>query len=201
MHPPDCPPWEYANHPKRDQVLRVEVQKILGGLRSSKIPTEALTGDSRPIHGQVFSALTPSGYSYFAGHFRGENFRCLKFCPVTAGGDPRVGHAPQIVQATMNAFGYRARLAFSKIDGLSDPLAKFAYAIRLASNFFELFLRIHPYMNGNGHMARFIVWATLGRYGYWPERWPVEPRPPDPPYILKCSWNIEMAITRRWKNF
>jgi Fic family protein len=47
---------------------------------------------------------------------------------------------------------------------------------------FELFLRIHPYANGNGHAARFCTWAILGAFGYWPERWPIEPRPPDPPY-------------------
>jgi hypothetical protein len=37
-------------------------------------------------------------------------------------------------------------------------------------------------VNGNGHAARFVLWTILGRYGYWPERWRVDPRPPDPPY-------------------
>jgi hypothetical protein len=32
-------------------------------------------------------------------------------------------------------------------------------------------------------MARLIVWAVLGRFGRWPERWTVEPRPPNPPYL------------------
>src|SRR5208337_1141442 len=154
MHPPDCTVWEYADHPRRDQVLRLEIPHILIGLRSGKIKAETLAGDSRSLHGRIFSSLTPPGYEYYAGHFRGENFRCLKFSMVTAGGDPRVGYLPQTVRATMDAFEYRARVALSKIDDLIDPLARLTFAVRLAGQLFELFLRIHPYVNGNGHIAR-----------------------------------------------
>jgi len=29
---------------------------------------------------------------------------------------------------------------------------------------------------------RFLVWAILGRYGYWPNRWPIGPCPSHPEY-------------------
>jgi Fic family protein len=57
----------------------------------------------------------------------------------------------------------------------------------LACRVFEVFLRIHPYANGNGHAARFLIWCLLSRYGYWPKGWPIEPRPPDPPYTHLIS--------------
>jgi fido (protein-threonine AMPylation protein) len=182
MHPPDCPVFEYSNHPRCERVLRAEIPKVLAELRRGVLQTEQLAGDSRAVHGRIFSALTPPGYTYFAAHFRGEDFRCLKFYTVRVASDPRVGYPPQSVEAAINALIYRVRLGVSKIDALTDPLAQFTYAIRLACHLFELLLRIHPYANGNGHMARLAVWAVLGRYGRWPEQWPVEPRPPDPPY-------------------
>jgi Fic/DOC family len=183
MHPADCPVWDYATHPRCVQVLRLEIPKVIAELRREVLKTEQIAGDSRPIHGRIFSALTPPGYGYFAGSFRGENHRCLKFYQVTAGGDPRVGYAPEVIPTIMNLFTYRIRQALAKIDLLKDDaLAQFTQSIRLACYLFELFLRIHPYANGNGHIARLIVWAVLGRYDRWPESWPVEPRPPDPPY-------------------
>ncbi|MHB8383953.1 MAG: Fic family protein [Candidatus Binataceae bacterium] len=184
LHPSDCAQFEYEQHHKRNQVLRSEIPKILGELRRGVITTEQAAADSRTIHARIFSSLTPPGFSYFAGHFRGEDFRCLKYYTVGVAGDPRVGHAPETVKAAMDALIYRVRSALAKIDMLTDPLAQFTYSIRLACNIFELLLRIHPYANGNGHMARLAVWAILGRYGRWPERWPVEPRPPTEPYIL-----------------
>jgi hypothetical protein len=184
MHPADCPRWEYADHPRRAAVLRTEIPKLLAELRKGALKTEEIAGDNRPIHGRLFSQLTPPGFQYYAGHFRGENFRCLKFCPVSVLGDPRGGFPPQTVFAQMDAFIYRVRLALAKIDVLAgDPLAQLTHSVRLACHLLEAFLRIHPYTNGNGHIARLIVWAVLGRYGRWPERWPIEPRPPNPPYV------------------
>jgi len=52
---------------------------------------------------------------------------------------------------------------------------KLAYAVIFACSIFVTFLQIHPYANGNGHAARLVVWAILGRYGYWPKSWPIEP--------------------------
>jgi Fic family protein len=57
------------------------------------------------------------------------------------------------------------------------------HVVGIACQVFDLFLQVHPYANGNGHVARFIMWALLGRYGFWPVRWPIEPRLKDPEYI------------------
>jgi len=62
------------------------------------------------------------------------------------------------------------------------PEDKLLYAVVFACHVFEVFLRVHPYANGNGHAARLIVWAILCRYGYWPRKWPIEPRLTDPLY-------------------
>jgi Fic family protein len=65
--------------------------------------------------------------------------------------------------------------------GMTQPEEKLTYAITFACRVFEEFLRIHPYANGNGHIARFLIWVILGYCGYWPNNWRIEPRP-NPPY-------------------
>ena len=66
--------------------------------------------------------------------------------------------------------------------GRVAPKYRLVYAVAAASRVFVTFLEIHPYANGNGHAARFFLTAFLGRYGYWLKSFPIEPRPPDPPY-------------------
>jgi hypothetical protein len=67
-------------------------------------------------------------------------------------------------------------------NAIVPPEMKLLRTVQVACRFFELVCRVHPYANGNGHAGRFCLWAILGRYGYFPVRWPIEPRPPDPPY-------------------
>jgi hypothetical protein len=62
------------------------------------------------------------------------------------------------------------------------PNQKLGNAICVAARVFEHFLCVHPYANGNGHAARLALIAILGRCGFWTTRFPIEPRPPDPPY-------------------
>ena len=54
--------------------------------------------------------------------------------------------------------------------------------IQVVAYFFAIFLTIHPYANGNGHMARVIVVLLLDRFGIRAPRFTIHPRPLDPPY-------------------
>jgi len=66
-------------------------------LRNGKVQIDETARDTRTSHGQMFSGLTPSPCPYFAGHYRGERFRCLEFYEVKIHGDPRVGVPPERV--------------------------------------------------------------------------------------------------------
>jgi hypothetical protein len=182
--PPDCPEFDYEHHPNWQTVLPARVAEALSDLAHGVTDTRAASLDTRPTHFRFFGELTPPGFEYFAGHYRGEPFRCLQHYSVGVGGDPRVGVPPAAVAHWIGEVNGIIRSAVDALDadhGL-PRVDRLRYLVVLVSRVFELYLRVHPYANGNGHAARFVVWSLFGRYGHWPRRWPVEPRPPDPPY-------------------
>lgn len=181
-----CPEFEYEHHANHRAVLADRTARLLSRLRSGLIDNRATSEDTRPVHAVLFHGLTPEGHPHYAGHYRGESLRCLADYRVHVQGDPRVGTPPEQVLDAMSLFVKDVGAAISALDAAKDariPEAdKLNCAVIVACRLFERFLAIHPYANGNGHMGRFLIWLILGRYGYWPTEWPVEPRPPDPPY-------------------
>jgi hypothetical protein len=183
MQPPDCPGWDYENHPQRASVP-VRVSEILIAISNGTMNTFVVASDTREVHGRIFHQLTPVGCEYYAGHYRGEAFRCLRFYSVRIPADPRVGAPPAGVAFLMRDLNTEIRAGIMALDTniLLTQKERLQCIMALACHAFVAFLTIHPYANGNGHAGRLIIWSILGRYGYWPRRWPVDPRPPDPPY-------------------
>lgn len=183
-HPPDCPAFNYESDPRRGTLLGARVDEILIALLRGDIDTRNSVLDTRPLHHRLFVGLTPVNCDYYAGHYRGEPFRCLQHYRVMVPSDPRVGSPPVAVQHNLTELASIIRSGLDALEG-GPPLSgrdRLRYLIVFACRAFEIFLRVHPYANGNGHAARLMIWCVLGRYGHWPRRWTVEPRPPDPPY-------------------
>jgi len=189
MNFPVCPEWEYDHHPNRSTILQQRTADLLVRLREGLIDTLQNIIDTRQVHGFLFNELAPSNHQYFAGHYRGELFLCLRTCLVGVGSDKRVGFHPAIVEEKMVQFSELIQLGINGLDrthSLPDqeflPEDKLINTVAFACRVFEEFLRVHPYANGNGHAARFMIWAILVRYGYFPEQFPIEPRPFFPGY-------------------
>ena len=189
MHPIDCPQWEYRDHPDAPKKLPRRVVTLLSNLKSGASDPKLTATDTRKSHLSMFAGLTPPGCDYYAGHYRGESLRCLEYCRVGVQGDPTVGIPPESVEGATRDLSAIVQTCINGLDaGYQLPDAhldkklKVAYTIAVACRLFTRFLEIHPYVNGNGHAARLLVVCILGRYGYWPYRWTVEPRPPDPPH-------------------
>lgn len=186
MHPADCPPWEYTDVPRAAETIANRCTKFLVSLRRGSPDYEALARDTRAVHSKMFEGTTPSTAPYYAGHYRGEKMRCLKFLRVMVGSDSRVGVPPDRVAPDMsNLADHIIRAGYSALArGHAIPVArlpdeeKLYYVVTFACRVLVEFLRIHPYANGNGHMGRFIVWVILAKFGYWPKRWPLHQSPP-----------------------
>jgi hypothetical protein len=189
MHPRDCPAWEYNHHPERSTSLPRSVASLLSDLRLGVVDPGLTALDTRSSHLRMFRGLTPPECDYFAGHYRGEKFRCLEFCMVGIPGDPSVGCPPNLTESIMIQLSDVIRVSLNGLDNghripnsQLDKRLKLAYTIAVTCRIFTEFLEIHPFANGNGHAARLIVTCILARFGYWLQRWTVDPRPPDPPH-------------------
>ena len=193
MHRPDCPAWEYAHHPKREIILKERTEDIVIQLYQQNLDIVESAADTRSIHRYLFGLLVPREYFYYAGHYRGEDFPCLKDYYVGISDDTSTGFPPFLVEQRMEKIAQWIREGIKVLDAthqLPDtqisPEDKLINTVAFACVIFDEVLRVHPYANGNGHAARFIIWAILGKYGYWPKQFPIEPRPNHPLY----AWAI-----------
>lgn len=185
MHPASCPSWEYKDHPNYPQ-LAGRCRGVLVSLRTGGIQIDDGLKDTRPFHEVMFVGLTPKDCTYFAGHFRGEAFKCLQFYDVRIPGDDAVGTVSDYVAGDLANFtanilqaGLAASTAAFQLPNAHLPEEdKLMYLVQYASKVLVEFLRIHPYANGNGHVGRFLVWLLLARFGYWPKKWPLNTSPP-----------------------
>src|SRR5262245_30215939 len=98
---PGCPEFNYAAHPHRHTFLPQRTREVLMDLGQGRLNTAESAADSRPIHHRLFFDLVPPEQDYYAGHYRGELFRCLRYYDVHVPGDPRVGYPCHSVLAAM----------------------------------------------------------------------------------------------------
>lgn len=186
MHPRHCPEWEYDNIPEARDAVRERAVQLLLRLRSSGDECKTTAVDTRSSHAQLFDKLTPTGFDYYAGHYRGEPFPCLLHYRVGIKADPLVGAEPHEVIGEMAQLEGDVLESVSVLDAFvaqgRSRVANLLQIVKVAARLFVQFLTIHPYANGNGHAGRLVVCALLGRYGFWMSKWNVEPRPVEPAY-------------------
>jgi fido (protein-threonine AMPylation protein) len=179
-----CPDWPYEKHANYG-LAKLRVKAILDELAAGTLDGLASAADTRPIHARIFRGMTPSGFAHYAGHYRGDSLDCLGSRRVWVDGFE--GAPPNQVDAAMRHLRAELSRAVMQLDllhagsDLSDR-EKLIRTVEIAGAFFEFFLRIHPYLNGNGHAARFMVWGLMMRYQYEPARFPVHRRPQEPAY-------------------
>jgi len=181
----DCQNWEYDNHPDRNAILPVRCNDWLVALAKGSLNPQILSCDTRPAHLYLFEDLTPDGCKYLAGHYRGDNYSFLQYYNVRIAGDPRVGVDASVVLSSMNHLKKTIDLGMSAInsayqapDDVLPRSEKIIYIVKFATAVLVEFLRIHPYANGNGHMARLIIFTLLFQHKLWPKNWPFDKSPP-----------------------
>ena len=96
-----------------------------------------------------------------------------------------VGLNPYFVQKEMDALERQCqalidvhakwKLKTGKLPDSRVALLRFVSSLALI---LERFLTIHPYMDGNGHSARILIFVMMAREGYFPKHWNVDAKQP-----------------------
>lgn len=188
MHPATCGEWEYKDYPKQNELDKRCIDALNAVFASPQILNSHIA-DTRPVHAKWFDELTPVDQSYLAGNYRGENYSCLKFRPVFIAGysgtdSNQVSSEMAEFHETLESVMQTLELKFAELQTVSqkkkhEKATAYIYQLsEFAAAIYVSFLVIHPYANGNGHLARWIVWMMLIRAKRHPKTWPLNTRPP-----------------------
>lgn len=190
--PKACHPgWDYESYEGHDVVLPQRARDFLIALRSDSAAHQHPLQDIRPTHGGMFAGLTPADREYYAGNYRGEDFFCLFGYPVGVPADGLVGCLPEHVQPWMNYFTSNLEKTLAELDRLiatrrpASTIELLSLLVPIAAEVLDLFLKIHPFANGNGHMARALIFTFFSRYQVWPQAWTLDSSPPYSPAIYE----------------
>jgi len=156
--------------------------------------------DTRPAHRQMFTGLTPPLNPKYAGNYRGSTVDpCLEDKKVWIPADPMVGSLPKDVATHMQELSSVMAEAIVELDGKYNKMALDEFSnhlIVLGCISLELFLRIHPYVNGNGHIGRYILTVMFKRYGFrFTDAYPIDPKPMDRHRYSNCLSQHRRGVT------
>lgn len=180
-----CAEWEYEqDHPNFRTLLLPVVTQLLTEIANAGYDTTSAIQDTRPTHRALFRRLTPPAHPAYAGNYRGASTgdRCLSHYEVGVSVDSRVGSPPYQVAFEMRELAVDIRSLLDALDEVvptmnSQEVVK--VLVVAVAQILEWFLRIHPFVNGNGHAGRFIAWAMLARYGFhFRYTFQIDPKPP-----------------------
>lgn len=184
-HYANCRNWGYDLHPAR-QDLKTRCERLENVIRRRPEFFRNFGFDTRLGHAYMFRAMAPAQCDCIIGKYRGDA-SCpeLSSSRVKVDSDKRVGTAPAEVAAAMTELESRCAVLLRVHEkwctglGASQPprnaLLRF---VKLLATVIENFLTIHPYMDGNGHSARLLVYVMMARAGYIPANWAIDEKQP-----------------------
>lgn len=176
-----CRGWDYEDHPDA-HLVGIRCARVLDLLGRRPSIYDRYGYSTIKGHKYLFRGLAPASCSYIVGNYRGAKFPCLVDYEVRVAGDSRVGVPSVLVPYFMKQFDAEIATAISEFNARSssgklNATVLLTQYVSILAKFLVKFLTIHPYVNGNGHSARLMVWILLARFGLWPKEWPLDESP------------------------
>lgn len=147
-------------------------------LQSPTLRREILS-DPRPLHRRLFSAFAPADFPDYAGVYRGEAGTSLAKRRMSAPSELWPGEGYEFVAPA--EVPSRMATLLDTLDRLAaDPKAEDFGRLVALSYAFCWFGKIHPFLDGNGHVQRALFAALATEFGYpLSARFAIHPRPFD----------------------
>lgn len=178
----ESPPlkWQAHDAPGYDRTMSERCSKLLEEIVADPARRRAILTTPQKLHQELFASFVPPGHDEYAGTFRGT--------PNTALANREPSSASALKEGESYPFCPSVEVAarmgqlLEEVQGLLDDknseknynkLLALAYA-------FCWFGKIHPFLDGNGHIQRALFAALATEFGYpLSPRFAIHPRPYD----------------------
>jgi len=173
------PPWQAHASVDYDSTMANRCSTLLAEITDDPARRKAILADPRDLHRSLFAPFTPPGYSEYAGTFRGTPGTTLAGRRMSSESQLEVGGQfefclPDEVPACMNSLLDHMQQWLR--DASTDDYGK----LLGLSYTFCWFGKIHPFLDGNGHVQRAIFAAMATEFGFpLSARFAIHPRPYD----------------------
>lgn len=168
--------WE-LDQARADLVLPPRIASLLADLRElDDAALAAALSQPSGLHRTLYRDLTPDDHPEFAGNYRGSIFPALRNCVVasafTGNEGSRLLLPPDRVAEYMETY---AQLIAHVLTTARPPSSR---TIEMLASVTVVFGKIHPFLDGNGHIQRLTFQLLAERAGYvtaaW---WRIHPKP------------------------
>lgn len=173
------PPWQAHNAANYDSDMTTRCATLLGEIVSDPARRRGILDDPRNLHRELFGPFAPPGHGEYAGAYRGTSSATLA--------DRRMSSESQLEPGVEYEFCLPGDVAAQMDSVLKHTHAWLGEAN--ADDYGKLvgltytfcwFGKIHPFLDGNGHVQRAIFAAMATDFGYpLSARFAIHPRPFD----------------------
>lgn len=173
------PKWQAHTAAGYDATMTSRCSRLQIAIVADAMRRQGILHDPRNLHRELFGTFTPPGYDDYAGTYRGTPQTSLAGRRIAADSQMAPGEEyefclPGEVQERMDRLMQETRelVADASIDDFGKLIAM-TYT-------FCWFGKIHPFLDGNGHVQRAIFAAMATEFGYpLSARFAIHPRPYD----------------------
>jgi len=175
MIPPNQP-WT-IDQARADLLLPRRIDESVAHLRSLDRDTLGVAvGEPSALHRMLYHDLTPHEHPEFAGNYRGSAFPALRRCLVASAFSATEG--TRLLMPPDRVAQYMAAYARLITRGLTANRGPSPQTVEWLASVTIVFGKVHPFLDGNGHIQRLTFQILAERTGYRiSSQWRVHPKP------------------------